>query len=45
MPKHVKARVPQDEREERTVSKLAKSHHAPADWKVHAKTGGGELGR
>ena len=42
MPKHVKA---QDEQEERTVRKLAKSYHAPADWKFHAKTGGGKLGR
>jgi transposase len=37
MPKHVKARAAQDEREARTVSKLAKSHHAPADWKMHAQ--------
>jgi hypothetical protein len=37
MPKQVKARVAQDEREERQVRKLARSHHAPADWKVHAQ--------
>lgn len=37
MPKHVKARAAQDEQEERTVRKLAKSHHAPADWKFHAQ--------
>ncbi len=37
MPKHVKARVAQDKQEERMVSKLAKSHHAPADWKFHAQ--------
>ena len=36
MPKHVKARAAQDEQEERTVRKLARSHHAPADWKFHA---------
>ncbi len=29
MPKHVKARAPQNEREERAVRKLARSHHAP----------------
>jgi transposase len=37
MPKQVKARAAQDEREERTVRKLASSHHAPADWKFHAR--------
>jgi transposase len=37
MPKHVKARTAQDEREEHTVRKLARSHHAPADWKFHAQ--------
>jgi hypothetical protein len=37
MPKHVKARAAQNEQEERTVRKLAKSHHAPADWKMHAR--------
>ncbi len=45
MPKQVKARAAQDPQEERTVRKLAGSHHAPADWKVHAKTGAIELGR
>jgi transposase len=37
MPKHVKARAALDEQEERTVRKLANSHHAPADWKCHAQ--------
>lgn len=37
MPKHVKARVAQDEQEARTVRKLAQSHHAPADWVSHAR--------
>ena len=37
MPKHWQARAAQDEREERQVRKLAGSHHAPADWKVHAQ--------
>jgi len=37
MPKQVKARVAQDQQEERMVRKLAKSHHAPADWKFHAQ--------
>ena len=37
MPKQVKARAPQDEREERAVRKLARSHHAPADWIWHAR--------
>lgn len=37
MPKHVKARPPQNEGEERTVRKLAQSYHAPADWKFHAR--------
>jgi transposase len=37
MPKHVKARAAQEEQEERTVRKLATSHHAPADWKFHAR--------
>ena len=36
LPKHVKARAAQDEREERAVRKLARSHHAPADWIWHA---------
>jgi hypothetical protein len=33
MPKHVQTRAAQDEHEERQVRKLARSHHAPADWK------------
>ena len=37
MPKHVKARAAQDEREERAVRKLARSQHAPADWIWHAR--------
>ncbi len=37
MLKHLKARAAQEEQEERTVRKLAKSHHAPADWKFHAQ--------
>src|SRR5256714_2260670 len=37
MPKHVKARAAQDMQEEGMVRKLAKSHHAPADWKFHAQ--------
>ena len=37
MPKRVQARAAQDEQEERQVRKLARSHHAPADWKFHAQ--------
>jgi transposase len=37
MPKHVQARAAQDEQEESQVRKLARSHHAPADWKGHAQ--------
>jgi transposase len=37
MPKHMQARAAPDEREERQVRKLARSHHAPADWKFHAQ--------
>ncbi len=37
MPKQVKARTAQDEREERAVRKLARSQHAPADWIWHAR--------
>ncbi len=37
MPKRVQARAAQDEQEESQVRKLARSHHAPADWKVHAQ--------
>jgi Homeodomain-like domain-containing protein len=39
MPKQVKARAAQDEREERAVRKLARSHHAPADWIWPARMG------
>ncbi len=37
MPKRVQARAAKDEQEERQVRKLARSHHAPADWKFHAQ--------
>jgi hypothetical protein len=37
MPKHVQARAAQDEQEERQIHKLARSLHAPADWKFHAQ--------
>jgi transposase len=37
MPKQVQARMAQNEQEERQVRKLARSHHAPADWKFHAQ--------
>ena len=37
MPKQIKARAAQDPQEELLVRKLAGSHHAPADWKVHAQ--------
>jgi hypothetical protein len=37
MPKHLAARSPVDATEERQVRKLAHSHHAPADWALHAK--------
>ncbi|GHO66780.1 hypothetical protein KSC_056720 [Ktedonobacter sp. SOSP1-52] len=37
MPKHLQARPAQDEREERQVRKLSRSHHASADWKFHAQ--------
>lgn len=37
MPKHVKARAAQEKQEEHQVRKLARSHHAPADWKFHAQ--------
>lgn len=37
MPKQVKARAAHDEGEERTVRKLARNHHAPADWVNHAR--------
>ena len=37
MPKQIKARAAQDMQEERQVRRLAGSHHAPADWKVHVQ--------
>jgi len=37
MPKILRARAPQDEKEERWVRRLAGSRHGPADWIVHAR--------
>lgn len=37
MPKYLTARPPLDAIEERQVCKLAHSHHAPADWIIHAQ--------
>jgi transposase len=37
MPKILRARAAQDEKEERWVRKLAASRHGPADWIFHAK--------
>jgi transposase len=37
MPKILRARAAQDEREERWVRKLAASRHGPADWILHAR--------
>jgi transposase len=37
MPKHLAARPPLDAAEERQVRRLARSHHAPGDWIVHAR--------
>src|SRR5215470_14456608 len=37
MPKILRARAAQDEKEERWVRKLAASRHAPADWILHAQ--------
>ena len=37
MPKLLAARPPLDEAEELQVRRLARSHHAPADWVVHAQ--------
>jgi len=37
MPKILRVRAAQDEKEERWVRKLAASRHGPADWIVHAK--------
>jgi transposase len=37
MPKILRARVAQDEQEERQIRKLAASRHGPADWIMHAR--------
>jgi transposase len=37
MPKILRARVAQDEQEERQVRRLAASRHGPADWIIHAR--------
>jgi transposase len=37
MPKILRARAAQDEKEARWVSKLAASRHGPADWILHAR--------
>ena len=37
MPKILRARAAQDEKEERWVRKLAGSRHGPADWILHAQ--------
>jgi len=37
MPKLLAARPPLDAAEERQVRRLARSHHAPADWVLHAQ--------
>jgi transposase len=37
MPKILRVREPQDEKEERWVRKLAGSRHGPADWILHAR--------
>src|SRR5260370_31171473 len=37
MPKILRVRAAQDEKEERWVRKLAVSRHGPADWIVHAR--------
>jgi transposase len=37
MPKQAQARAAQNEQEERQLRKLARSYHAPADWKFHAQ--------
>ena len=37
MPKILKVRAPQDEKEARWVRKLAGSRHGPADWILHAR--------
>lgn len=37
MPKILRARAPQGEKEERWVRKMAGSRHGPADWIMHAR--------
>jgi transposase len=37
MPKILRVRAPQDEKEERWVRKLAGGRHGPADWILHAR--------
>jgi transposase len=37
MPKILRVRAPQDEKEERWVRKMAASRHGPADWILHAQ--------
>jgi len=37
MPKILRVRAPQDEKEEQQVRKLAGSRHGPADWILHAR--------
>jgi transposase len=37
MPKILRVREPQDEKEERWVRKVAGSRHGPADWILHAR--------
>jgi transposase len=37
MPKLLAARPPLDAAEDRQVRRLARSHHAPADWVLHAR--------
>jgi transposase len=37
MPKILRVRAPQDEKEEKQVCKLAASRHGPADWILHAR--------
>lgn len=37
MPKILRVRAAQDEKEEQQVRKLAGSRHGPADWILHAR--------
>src|SRR5262250_490256 len=37
MPKILRVRAPQDEKEEKQVRKLAASRHGPADWILYAR--------